>query len=1318
FEKKFSDSELLIDSLHRKVNELKHFESIARSQQDYEFVLSTIREKHEQEIISFNEKLQNMQMILKEKNVEIDELRVQLDVAYINNEKAILERINTINHLNEQLHDCQQKYSDLLSTNLLESVNQTEIKRQLTNMTEDKEKLKNKCQDLQSEVRTLREHLGENENEINNDIFSIKNIPISNHDSNEKLPLDGLLINENIRLRTLIDEFESNEKHLIELNEELQRKLQDYGYSSKRTESSSSSSSSSSSNETVITTSIHMEKIKELTNQIEILKRNYTDLEEKYEYEKHELQTMLEELREDVIELEKTKQLYNDFCQENLPMEDKFRTKFEFELKTNLDDLRRILEEDYNEKLLSYKTNQEKLEQDNQNLKIKYNQDLEQQSKEFYEEMEAIKITHEKQIIELNNEIDRLRANEDANSRLEYTEKEFEQLKHDYYDLNIKQKELLKSYSTLENQNQNLLNAIEQIEKEKNQLKENFTNEEEKLLNEIKQLNELNQNQNLLNAIEQIEKEKNQLKENFTNTEEKLLNEIKELNELNQNQNLLNAIEQIEKEKNQLKENFTNEEEKFLNEIKELNELNQHQQEELLSIQKQTSHNQNNLKQDIQSLQLRINHYENTITQYEEFRLKFEDNLQKITQQRDRNKIDLKLTQEILKTKEDEYNQLKLNFDQYEKHLQDNQKQFTQYETTINDLQQQIKQYEIQIQELNQTLPAVNQNIEIEYREKLMSLDIKKNQLEQGLQEATRALNLADCHLQQEISKIKLNLEQEYSRRYEQDLKQHQYELNQLRQKLTKEIENKRKLIAPINLINNSQQDMEEIKKMYRTEIDRLYHENVELSQHQAKLIDTHQKQMDIMKTKLDNGYNHVINEFQREQTHLQTRCDQLKQQLLDSQQTIEQLKLNLNRLKRNHFNDLSKIKETHTNEYDNKHQQDNQQNRLENLVKLREQPTNALNKERTLDAKQVNEYQETITPLQEKINDIRRPNIKATNEIKLELTKEHLIHQRHVISRPISVAESVQSDSSTNDTNSDSKITNEKLRGNDPIKRKGSSVVQSRVRPDTIIDMHVFELDRLLSQMAQDCLDSFPTSSSNSSILSFPITFQHRQNRSIVYDSSLSNKSAVLSRKSIECLYMTPTINKPPVSLAPHDHVILDNDCRPKSASNILIACQNPTSSIISSPYTHKYQQLKHRYFQKKIFRSENDLMFAMQRNEQQKLNSNNKDDTLTLCENDQEHRQANVRALAKEYEQKTNSVSDYSHVKPRTTNVHYATARTIVNDQQEQNDDDDEEELTWPKEPVSIAPSTHTSGIKKFVNNGLKLFIIQPQEQKRSGK
>ena len=69
-----------------------------------------------------------------------------------------------------------------------------------------------------------------------------------------------------------------------------------------------------------------------------------------------------------------------------------------------MDDLRRTFEKDYNEKILHYKNN---FEQDNQVLKVKYNQDFEQQSKEI----ERIKINHEKIINELNIELDRLRAN-------------------------------------------------------------------------------------------------------------------------------------------------------------------------------------------------------------------------------------------------------------------------------------------------------------------------------------------------------------------------------------------------------------------------------------------------------------------------------------------------------------------------------------------------------------------------------------------------------------------------------------------------------------------------------------------------------------------------------------------------------------------------------------------------------------------------------------------------------------------------------------------------------------------------------------------
>ncbi|CAM4776239.1 unnamed protein product [Rotaria magnacalcarata] len=1214
-EKKFSDSESFADTLQRKLSTLQQFESIAQAQHDYELILATMREKHEQELVTLHEKLKNAQKNLQEKNVEINEIRSQLELVCKGHEKVIFERTETINHLNAKLHDCQQNYAYLLTKSSLESSNQIEIKQQLTNMTQDKEKLESKCQELQSEIRTLRERLDPKEYAINNKL--IKNSPIDNHYSNQNFTLVESATDQNIHLKQRIDEFISNEKHLLALIDELQSNVRNQEYSSKRTYSSSSSSS----NETVITTSIHMEKIQDLTQQIETLKTSYADLEEKYEYEKHELQTMIEQLREEVIETDKMKQFYNDVNHEASPTEDMLRTKFEFELKSKLDTMRRILEEDYNENISSYKKTQEKLEQENQDLKIKSNQDLEQKTRELRQEMDAMKVKHEKQIIQLNNEIDRLKTNEDANSRLAYVEKEFEQLKHDYYDLNLKQKELLKSCSTLENQNQILLNSTEKFDQEKIQLKQTFKDEAEKLLNEIK----------------------------------------------------------------------------------ELNELNQHQKDELLSIHKHSDSN-NNLKQDIELLEARINNYENTITQYEDFRVKLENNLQRITEHRDKYKTDLKLTQAMLRAKEDEYDKLKLHIIECEKQLQDKQ-HLVPYETTINDLQRQIKQYELQIHELKQTQTAHNEDIEVKYREKLMSADIQKSQLEQNLQETNRALNLADCHLQQEISKIK---------------------------------------------------DTDELKKMYRTEIDRLYRENLDLSQHQAKLIDAHQKQMQIMKKELDDGYTNVISEVQREQTRLQARCDQLKQQLLDSQQTIEQLKSSLNRLKNNRFGDLSKVTEVPVNEKmtserANNDQIDNLQNRIKHFVKLLEESNDKLNQERTVHAKQSNEYQQTVASLQAKMNDMLKHQAKPADEIKHEYQHERLRHQKQVTARPVSAAESIQTNSSGTDMKIDAKSNNETFRvssthimdnleismkkqiQNELIRNRNSMIkeirreifekltyaLRSQKVPDTTIDMHIFELDRLLSQLTQDCLDSFPSSSSsvsNSSVLSIQISSQHRQNRTVIYDSSLANKSKVLSTKSIECLYLTPTTNKQPAPLAPHCRIMLDDDRRPKSASDILEDSQNPAITTILSPNGHKFQRSqKNKYLQKKMHRSENDIMLAVQPNGQQKPYIENNHATVTLYENGRDDRHPTVRTSAKELERKSNSSSDLYYAKTRTPNIYYATARPIVNDEQEQEEDD---ELTWPNEPISSNPSTQTNGIKKLVSSGLKLFITQSPQHKRSGK
>ena len=95
--------------------------------------------------------------------------------------------------------------------------------------------------------------------------------------------------------------------------------------------------------------------------------------------------------------------------------------------------------------------------------------------------------------------------------------------------------------------------------------------------------------------------------------------------------------------------------------------------------------------------------------------------------------------------------------------------------------------------------------------------------MEERLYESNRALDLADSHLQQEIEKIKISLEQDYNRRYEVDQKQHQHELQRLQQEFTSDINKQRVSTVPVASTKTTSQDIEEIKRMYRAENERLY---------------------------------------------------------------------------------------------------------------------------------------------------------------------------------------------------------------------------------------------------------------------------------------------------------------------------------------------------------------------------------------------------------------------------------------------------------------------------------------------------------------
>ena len=117
--------------------------------------------------------------------------------------------------------------------------------------------------------------------------------------------LDQSIINENFRLKERVNDYLFKIKQLKDINQTLTEQIQ-----SKNRESSSSSSSSASSSETVIVTSVHMDQIRKLTHQIENLRKENVDLIEKFDYERQEFYTIIEQLREEVHELDKTKQLY------------------------------------------------------------------------------------------------------------------------------------------------------------------------------------------------------------------------------------------------------------------------------------------------------------------------------------------------------------------------------------------------------------------------------------------------------------------------------------------------------------------------------------------------------------------------------------------------------------------------------------------------------------------------------------------------------------------------------------------------------------------------------------------------------------------------------------------------------------------------------------------------------------------------------------------------------------------------------------------------------------------------------------------------
>jgi hypothetical protein len=163
------------------------------------------------------------------------------------------------------------------------------------------------------------------------------------------------------------------------------------------------------------------------------------------------------------------------------------------------------------------------------------------------------------------------------------------------------------------------------------------------------------------------------------------------------NRQLLTTIERITNEKTQLQVQYDEIEQRMIRDSQQWQIVREQQQNELHARSTITDERRTEFEQTIESLQIRINNYENAVSQYEEYRLKLEGNLERITQQRDMAKGDLRLTRDLLVNKENECQQMKLRFEQHERTFETTK---GQWETM---LKQRADEYERDLEQLKQT---------------------------------------------------------------------------------------------------------------------------------------------------------------------------------------------------------------------------------------------------------------------------------------------------------------------------------------------------------------------------------------------------------------------------------------------------------------------------------------------------------------------------------------------------------------------------------------------------------------------------------------
>ncbi|XP_075714141.1 centrosomal protein of 152 kDa [Rhinoderma darwinii] len=155
--KELKVAKLAMDSMQQQVMDLRRSDSIHRAREQHEAVVSMLKKKNEEQLLSLEQKLDEVNTALMEQKELCSRLSQQVKISERNQEEIKMEKTEIINRLTRSLEESQKQCANLLHTGSIQET--TQLRMQLQQLHSSKLVSDSMNKALQVEISELKEQI-------------------------------------------------------------------------------------------------------------------------------------------------------------------------------------------------------------------------------------------------------------------------------------------------------------------------------------------------------------------------------------------------------------------------------------------------------------------------------------------------------------------------------------------------------------------------------------------------------------------------------------------------------------------------------------------------------------------------------------------------------------------------------------------------------------------------------------------------------------------------------------------------------------------------------------------------------------------------------------------------------------------------------------------------------------------------------------------------------------------------------------------------------------------------------------------------------